>query len=619
MRIYSESEIRRSFGDLRAHRAARNLLLAHSTNPADIRAMALASVDFSKVRNVLDLGCGFGFFTQGLKGKIANGTHIVGLDVQDTYQRPFLETCREIGAGGEFHLADAAELASFPDHVFDLILSSYSLYFFPETTEDIARVLTADGTFLALTHSDQNLRELIRHIPAVLESMGVPAPEQLSIHKLLQVFSFEHGGGLLDPSFATVEVQAYPNNLAFGPHTVDRLRPYLRMKQNLLLKEVADHFPDRLGLALDRLLTALGRAAGEDGSIEINKDDAIFTCRNPRVVRTRPVRTGSPRYCANCGGRLEVKIIEGRKRPFCVACGTIAYQNPLPVVAAVVANEVREVLLVRRAHQPMKGMWCLPTGFAENDERIEEAVLRELQEETGLRGRVQRLVDASTTHSYFYGNLVMLCFEIDAQGVAAAGDDAEAVAWFPLSDLPPLAFHSHECALQKYAEGHREGWAIQDSSVYAPPDGEDTHAHLSDARIAAVQGSAEDIARAWLETVVASPDTRHYRSLPPTDLYAWACLALSHLGEWLRSPGMNPCAALFLETVGRQHAAAEIPLEEWMRSLRILRDCIIAHGRATVDRGNLVSLYAATEFDMRIMGFFDHALLDLVKAPQPPD
>lgn len=616
MRIYSESEIRRSFGDLRAHRAARDLLQAHSTNPADIRALALDSIDFSKVRNVLDLGCGFGFFSQGLRGRIAKGTHIVGLDVQDAYQRPFLETCWEIGAGGEFHLADAAELASFPDHVFDLILSSYSLYFFPETVEDIARVLTAEGTFVALTHSDRNLCELIRHIPPVLESMGVAPNEQLSIQKLLRVFSLEHGRGLLDPCFATVEVQAYPNNLAFGPHTLDRLRPYLQMKQNLLLKEVADRSPDRVGVAVDRLLAALGREAGENERLEINKDDAIFTCRKPRVVRARPVRTGSPRFCTNCGGRLEVKIIEGRKRPFCVACGTIAYGNPLPVVAAIVANASREVLLVRRARQPMKGMWCLPTGFAENDERIEEAVLRELHEETGLYGRVRRLLDASTTHSYFYGNLVMLSYEIvDVQGVAVAGDDAEAVAWFPLSGLPPLAFHSHEHALQKFAESHQEDWAIQDSSVVPLPDREDTRAHLSDARIAAVQRCAEDIARAWLEAVAVAPDTRHYRSLPAADLHAWARLALSHLGEWLRSPGTSPCAASFLETVGRQRAAAEIPLEESMRSLRILRDCIIAHGRASVDRGDLLSLYAATEFDLRIMGFFDHALVDLARKP----
>ena len=130
--------------------------------------------------------------------------------------------------------------------------------------------------------------------------------------------------------------------------------------------------------------------------------------------------------------------------------GAIAYENPLPVAAAVVTNERGEVLLVRRARHPMKGMWCLPCGFAEKDEQIEEAALRELEEETHLRGRVVRLLDAVTARNYFYGNLVMITFEVgNVSGAPAPGDDAAEVRYFPPDRIPPLAFPCQEQAIQR--------------------------------------------------------------------------------------------------------------------------------------------------------------------------
>ncbi len=101
----------------------------------------------------------------------------------------------------------------------------------------------------------------------------------------------------------------------------------------------------------------------------------------------------------------------------------------------------------------MKGMWCLPCGFAEKDEQIEEAALRELEEETGLRGTATRLVDAVTARNYFYGNLVMITFEVgEVTGIPAPGDDAAEVRFFPLDHLPPLAFPSQERAILRRQE-----------------------------------------------------------------------------------------------------------------------------------------------------------------------
>ncbi|MFU8856607.1 MAG: NUDIX domain-containing protein [Deferrisomatales bacterium] len=453
MPVYDEADIEQAFRDLDLHQAVNCIVYGHSSNRRDIRDFALESVDFSRVRNILDLGCGFGFSTLGFRGKLRPDTHIVGLDIQEGYQKPFLQACDSVGAVGEFHASDVAELSTHPPHSFDLVFSCFSLYFFPEAVPEIARVLTEHGTFVAVTHSQQSWQELIRHIPPTLESLGLGVPELLSIQKLLRTFSAENGELLLRPSFQEVEKAVFANRLRFEPNQMEHLEVYLWMKKSLLLKEVYEASPDSIGAALLQLITAMTAEAIERGAVEFNKDDAVFRCRRPVVEHGTRARPAAPRYCATCGTLLETKKIDGKRRAICTACGFIAYENPLPVAAALVTNAAGEVLLVRRGRHPMKGMWCLPCGFAEADEQIEEAVLRELAEETGLAGSVGPLLDAVTTRNYFYGNMVMITFAIeDPRGTPRAGDDAVEVRYFPLDRMPALAFPSQERAVRRHRE-----------------------------------------------------------------------------------------------------------------------------------------------------------------------
>jgi 8-oxo-dGTP diphosphatase len=64
------------------------------------------------------------------------------------------------------------------------------------------------------------------------------------------------------------------------------------------------------------------------------------------------------------------------------------YPRPALTVDAVVfrkSHGLLEVLLIRRKHNPFKGMWALPGGFIDMEETVEEAVVRELEEETHLK------------------------------------------------------------------------------------------------------------------------------------------------------------------------------------------------------------------------------------------
>ena len=150
------------------------------------------------------------------------------------------------------------------------------------------------------------------------------------------------------------------------------------------------------------------------------------------------------RYCPFCARRLVQRHVEGRRRLFCEACATPIYENPIPATCLVVVDPSGRILLVKRSVDPKKGRWCLPGGFMENGEAPEAAALRELSEETGLNGRIERLLGVRSSPSDLYDTILMVGFLVtDYQGKLAAGDDAEDVAFFGPARLPDIAFDTH--------------------------------------------------------------------------------------------------------------------------------------------------------------------------------
>ena len=115
----------------------------------------------------------------------------------------------------------------------------------------------------------------------------------------------------------------------------------------------------------------------------------------------------------------------------------------------VVVRHRAEVLLVRRGNEPYKGCWALPGGFMEMDETIEHCAVRELQEETGIvvsEDMIRLIGVYSAPGRDPRGRTVTAAYRIDVADsvVATAGDDAAEVRWWPLEELPPLAFDHNE-------------------------------------------------------------------------------------------------------------------------------------------------------------------------------
>jgi len=161
-------------------------------------------------------------------------------------------------------------------------------------------------------------------------------------------------------------------------------------------------------------------------------------------------------YCQECGKKLDKIADEGRERMKCGACNKIAYENPVPATAAVVFNEKGELLLVKRNVEPKSGEWCLPGGFVEIGETPEECCIRELEEETGLRGQIGRIIAAVPGTNPFYKSVIVKGFSIsEYTEELKAGDDSDESKFFSLEDMPPVAFRSHREILDQFIKKER--------------------------------------------------------------------------------------------------------------------------------------------------------------------
>lgn len=130
------------------------------------------------------------------------------------------------------------------------------------------------------------------------------------------------------------------------------------------------------------------------------------------------------------------------------------YPRAAVTVDALIFRDVKqgtEVLLIRRGNEPFKDMWALPGGFIEMDETLEEAIQRELQEETGLSGiELKQLHTFSSVNRDPRHRTISTVFRgimTEEDDKVIAGDDASEVGWFRTNDLPSLAFDHAEVIL----------------------------------------------------------------------------------------------------------------------------------------------------------------------------
>ena len=137
------------------------------------------------------------------------------------------------------------------------------------------------------------------------------------------------------------------------------------------------------------------------------------------------------------------------------------YSYPRPAVTVdiiILRNpcESPEILLIQRLNHPFQNHWAIPGGFVDMDETLEQAAIRELEEETGLSEIIlNQFKTYSAVNRDPRGRTISVVFMGLAQmeSKIMAGDDAKNACWYKINDLPPLAFdHSQiiEEALQTF-------------------------------------------------------------------------------------------------------------------------------------------------------------------------
>jgi len=175
------------------------------------------------------------------------------------------------------------------------------------------------------------------------------------------------------------------------------------------------------------------------------------------------------KYCPCCAGELEERFLEDeeRKRLVCKNCGYIFYQNPLCVVVAVLTRkEERTVGLIKRAIPPQENRWALVGGFVEIDEDPEQAVLREVQEEIGMSGKVVGLIGVHADGSKLYKKVVVIGYEVRLlTSDFSLGKEVKEFKFFPLSNHPPLAFPSHNKILEEFKKTYRNPFPTVDAVI----------------------------------------------------------------------------------------------------------------------------------------------------------
>ncbi len=144
------------------------------------------------------------------------------------------------------------------------------------------------------------------------------------------------------------------------------------------------------------------------------------------------------------------RSVNGALRPTCDSCGAVVFFDPKLAVVVVVSREDK-ILMVKRDIEPMMGRWSFPSGYVDRGEVVEEAAAREVREETNVEVQLDRLLGVYSSRGT---PVVLVAFAASVQrGIAEAGDETQAVDWFPSEELPQLPFPHDDAIMRDWRDG----------------------------------------------------------------------------------------------------------------------------------------------------------------------
>ncbi len=135
-------------------------------------------------------------------------------------------------------------------------------------------------------------------------------------------------------------------------------------------------------------------------------------------------------FCPNCKSSMTIKD-DGYNHCNSPDCGFIQYENPTPVVAAVIEYGEKHVILGHNRAWPKK-WFGLITGFLEKHEHPDECVIREVKEEVGLDATIESFIGHYTFKRM---NQVILAYHVKAEGDIILDDELDEVKIVPFEEV----------------------------------------------------------------------------------------------------------------------------------------------------------------------------------------
>ncbi len=169
----------------------------------------------------------------------------------------------------------------------------------------------------------------------------------------------------------------------------------------------------------------------------------------------------SMKFCPHCGHELIMAEVDGISRKKCPSesCSYVFWNNPVPVVGAIV-EKAEEVVLVRNKQWPPK-IFGLVTGFLEKGETPEAGILREVKEELGLEGQI---VDFVGYYPFFQMNQLILAFYVKVKGTITLGEELAEIKSIHPEKLSPWRFgtgYAVEDWLKKWKNRNRHSILVE--------------------------------------------------------------------------------------------------------------------------------------------------------------
>lgn len=141
------------------------------------------------------------------------------------------------------------------------------------------------------------------------------------------------------------------------------------------------------------------------------------------------------KFCPFCSVAYN-EVDYSYNRLVCHVCNQVFYLNSKPTASALIIKD-NKILLGVRAVDPGKGLRDVPGGFCDLGEKPEDAMIREVKEETNLDVTKVKYLGVFMDEYGVDGDSTMnFCFEAEVTGEPMAGDDVASLAWFDLDKLP---------------------------------------------------------------------------------------------------------------------------------------------------------------------------------------